>query len=198
MGYNLFQGYQSQQQLKALQAQETAYQNQIAGAGQQALTAAQPLIATGQSLMLGGPLPPSVQAMFDQYKNSERARIIQGYASRNQNTDPRQNSALDQDLQAVDRNLLAMQETIGSNMLNTANTMLSQGVSATQIASRIPMMMQELSIQLQQLSGNAIANFASAMSGGTMKVAGQGTGQNINLNLGGTTTTTAPLSPFSQ
>jgi hypothetical protein len=197
MGYNLFQGYQSQQALKALQAQETAYQNQIAGAGQQAITAAQPLIATGQSLMMGGPLPPPVQAMFDQYRNAQRASIIQGYAARNQNTNPQLNSALDQDLQAVDRNLLAMQEQVGTNMINTANTMLSQGVSATQIASRIPMMMQELSIQLQQLSGNAIANFASAMSGGTMKVAGAGTGQNINLNLGGTTTTTSSLSPFS-
>ena len=185
LGYNLFQGYQSQQALKQLQQQELDYQNKIAQAGQGALNAAQPLLATGQALELGGDIPPALQARFDQYRNAQRAQIIQGYGARGQNTDPLQNSALQQDLGAVDQNLLAMKQQLGDDMIKTANTMLSQGVSATQIAARLPMIMQQLDIQLQQLTSNSIANFAAAMSGGTMKVAGVGSGQNINLNLGG-------------
>ena len=188
LGYNLYQGYQSQQALKALQQQETNYQNQIASAGQAALSAAGPMEAMGTALMSGGPVPAPMQAMLDQYRNSQRATIIQGYAARNQNTNPQQNSALNQDLNAVDENMLALRESIGNQILTTANQMLSAGASATSIAAELPLMMQRMNIQLQAMSGNAIANFASAMSGGTMKVSGQGTG-GINLNLNSPNTT---------
>jgi hypothetical protein len=192
MGYNLFQGYQSQQALKALQQQETDYQNRIAAAGTTALNAAQPMIATGEALMTGGPVPAPMQAILDNYKNSQRARIIQGYAARDPTNpsaaDPTQNSALAQELNAVDNQTLALQESIGNQILTTANQMLSTGASATNIAAELPLMMQRLNIALQQESGNAIANFAAAMSGGTMKVSGQGTG-GINLNLNSPSTT---------
>jgi hypothetical protein len=67
--------------------------------------------------------------------------------------------------------------------------MQTTGASATQIAAELPMMMQRLDIALQQQSGNAIANFAAAMSGGTMKVSGQGSGINLNLNTNAPTNT---------
>ena len=189
LGYNLFQGYQSQQALKQLQQQETDYQNRIAQAGQAELQAAGQMLSTGNALIMGGPLPSSVKALFDQYSNSAKAQIIQGYGARNQPTDPLQNSALQQDLSAVDRNVLALQEQVGTQMVNIANQMVASGASATNIAAELPLMMQRLSIQLEQLTGNSIANFAAAMSGGTMRVAGQGTGINLNLNAPNTTTT---------
>jgi hypothetical protein len=184
-GYNLLQGYQGQQQLKALQQQETDYQNRIAQAGQASLSAAGPILSTGQAIMSGGPLPPTVQAMFDQYTNSAKAQIIQGYGARNQPTDPMQNSALQQDLSAVDRNVLSLREQIGKDWIATANTLITSGTSSTQIAAELPIMMQNLNIKLQTLTGNAIANFAAAMSGGTMKVAGAGAGQNLNITTSG-------------
>ena len=184
LGYNLFQGYESQQALKALQNQETAYQNQIAGAGQAALQAAGPMLSTGQALMTGGPVPAPMQAILDNYRNSQRARVIQSYTGQGQSGDPTKNTALAQDLNAVDNQMLALQESVGNQIVTTANQMLASGASATNIAAELPMMMQRLDIALQQQSGNAIANFAAAMSGGTMKVTGQGAGQNINITTG--------------
>ena len=193
LGYNLFQGYQSQQALKALQQQETDYQNRIAQAGQASLSAAGPMLATGEALMTGGTVPAPMQALLDNFRNSQRARIIQGYGARNQSTDPTQNSALAQDLNAVDNQMLALREQLGQQITDTANRMLASGASATQIAAELPMMMQRLDIQLQGITGNAIANFAAAMSGGTMKVAGQGGGINLNLNSPNTTNTQSLL-----
>ena len=186
LGYSLFQGYQSQQAQKALQKQEQDYQNAIAGAGRASLAAAQPMLETGEALMTGGTVPAPMQALLDNFRNAQRARIIQGYGARNQNTDPTQNSALTADLNAVDNQMLALREQIGQQIVDTANTMLSQGVNATQIAARLPIIMQQLDMQLQQMEGNAIANFASAMSGRSMRVAGLGSGgQNLNINLTG-------------
>jgi hypothetical protein len=152
------------------------------------------MLSTGNALIMGGPLPTSVKAMFDQYSSAAKAQIIQGYGARNQSTDPLQNSALQQDLSAVDRNVLALQEQVGTQMVDTANKMVASGASATNIAAELPLMMQRLNIQLEQMVGSSIANFAAAMSGGTMKVAGQGTGGiNLNLNTPGATNTQSLL-----
>jgi hypothetical protein len=186
MGYNLFQGYQSQQALKALQQQQADYQNRIAAAGQASLQAAQPELAAGMALQgLGGNVPAPMQAMLDRFRNSLRARVIQSYGGQNLSTDPTKNTMLAQDLNAVDTQVQAMEEQMGKDMVDSANRMLASGASATEIASELPLRMQELDMQLQKMAGNAIANFASAMSGGSMRAAGLGTGQNINLNLSG-------------
>jgi len=185
LGWNMFQGYQGQQALKNLQQQETDYQNRIAQAGQASLSAARPMLQAGEALMTGGPVPAPMQALLDSFRNAQRARVIQSYGGQSLSTDPQKNTALAQDLNAVDNQMLALREQLGQQITDTANRMLSTGASATQIAAELPMMMQRLDIQLQQMTGNAITNFAAAMSGGTMKVAGLGSGQNINITTGG-------------
>src|SRR5215469_14841636 len=192
LGAGIYSGYQSQQQLKALQQQEADYQNRIASAGQASLRAAGPMMAAGQALTLGtGPVPAPMQAILDNFRNAERARVLQSYSGQGVPADPTKNTALAQDLNAVDNQMLALREKLGEQILTTANTMLASGASATEIAARLPIMMQELDMKLQQMTGNAIANFAAAMSGGTMRVAGQGTGQNLNINFTGGTGTVA-------
>jgi hypothetical protein len=193
LGYNLWSGYQAQQRLNELQQQEAGYASNVAATAQAEQRAATPMLQLGEAMMTGGSFSGPVQAMLKRYGDQQRAAIIQGYAARNPGNNaaanPEMNSALQQDLANVDTNVLIMQEQIGSQFVNTANTLLAQGVSATEIAARLPMMMQELSIQLGQLTSNSMANFAAAMSGGTMRVAGQGTG-GVNLNIGNN------LSPF--
>jgi len=187
LGLNLYGGYQSQQALKKVQQQVADAANQAAGARQAALGAAQPMINIGEAMMTGGQLPGPVKAMLDNFRNSQRARVIQSYTSQGQSGDINKNTMLAQDLNAVDNQVLALQETIGKQFVDTANSLLSSGLSATQISAELPMMMQRLDIALEQVTSNSIANFAAAMSGGTMKVAGQGTGFNLNLNTPGAT-----------
>jgi hypothetical protein len=153
------------------------------------------MIDIGQALMTGtGPVPGPMQAILDQYRNMLRARVMQAYGGQNLSTDPTKNTSLMQDLNAVDSQVLTMREQLGQQIITTANSMLSTGAGAAQIAAELPMMMTKLDMQLQALMGNSIANFAAAMSGGTTRVAGVGSGINLNLNNPGQNTAQTLLS----
>jgi hypothetical protein len=186
-----YEGIQQKEQLNALNKQEA--QNAITAGNTAALaqSIAAPLLNNGQALttyLTSGTLPPQFQSQVDQTIASQKAGIIQGYASRGMSTDPKQNSQLQQDLAAVDnsKNELMTQlesqlSTAGNQMIQTANGLLSQGLSATQLESQIPIQISQLNQELNQSMSQAISNFAAAINGG-----GQ-SGKSVTLNLAGAT-----------
>lgn len=191
LAYNLYQGYQQKQQLNALNQQEAQNAATIAQNASTAQQAAGPALSQGQLLtqyLTSGTLPQALQSQVDQQVAATKAQIIQGYGARGMSTNPQQNSALAQDLANVDAQkettMGSLQENLaqaGQQMITTATNLLNSGTSATNIAANIPIMMQNLDIQLSKLTSQSIASFAAALNGGNRT--GTGTGQ-VTLNVG--------------
>lgn len=173
---SLYQGYQTNMANKNLAKTEAANATNAGNIAAQAQSIAAPLINQGQTLtsyLSSGTLPPQFQSQVDQAIASQRAGIIQGYASRGMSTDPTKNSALQQDLAAVDNSkatlmtqLESQLSTAGQNMINTANQLLATGLSATNLESQIPIEMSKLNMDLNKAMMQSISNFAAAMNGG--------------------------------
>jgi hypothetical protein len=189
LGASLYSGYEQKQQLNSLNKQEQANAINAGNIAAQAQSIAAPLLNNGQALttyLTTGTLPPQFQTQVDQTIASQKAGIIQGYASRGMSTDPKQNSQLQQDLAAVDNSknelMTSLESTLataGNQMITTANNLLSQGLSATQLEAQIPIQISQLNQELNQSMSQAISNFAAAINGG-----GQ-SGKAITLNVGG-------------
>jgi len=186
LGYNLYSGYQTKQQLNALANQEQQASALVAQNAATANAAAGPALSQGetlQSYLQTGTLPANIQSQVTQQVEAAKAQIIQGYASRGMSTDPNQNSALAQDLanvgtqaQTLMGNLETQLQQAGTQMVQTANSLLQTGINATQVCARLPIAMQNLNIQLAQATSTAIASFASALNSG-----GVGGGQKFQL-----------------
>lgn len=111
-----------------------------------------------QSYLSTGTLPPALQAQLNQATAAEKARIISGYASRGQPTDPSQNSALAQELNGVDTNAIAAMAQTQIQMLNT-------GIQETGMSTQL----YETLIKLDQGNNKdlmaSIASLAAALGG---------------------------------
>ena len=186
LGYNLYSGYQTKQQINALANQEQQASALVAQNAATANAAAGPALSQGetlQSYLQTGTLPANIQSQVTQQVEAAKAQIIQGYASRGMSTDPNQNSALAQDLanvgtqaQTLMGNLETKLQQAGTQMVQTANSLLQTGINATQVSAQLPIAMQNLNIQLAQATSTAIASFAAALNSG-----GTGGGQKFQL-----------------
>lgn len=175
LGYNMYQGYESKKALENLAKTEAGYQASAAQTAAQEQQMAQPLFSKGETLMnflATNKLPKEFDAQIAQQMNAARARIISGYASRGMSVDPKQNSALVQDLNSLDQQAMEMRSkleqtlaTEGQQMVAQANQLLNSGLNATQLASQIPLMMQKLQIELNNQTASALSTFASALGG---------------------------------
>ena len=81
---------------------------------------------------------------------------------------PSQNSALAQGLANVDNqaqtlqaNLESTLATAGTQLTQQTNSLLQSGMSATQLSSRIPILVQQLTGQLNQQTAQALSSFSS-------------------------------------
>ncbi len=174
LGYNMYQGYQQQQQLKALQDSITQQSTQNADVAKQAQANAQPEMALGTSLqnpLVTDTLPASAQASIDQQVQEQKAKIISGYAQRGMSADPNQNSALAGDLANLDQQALSLKNTLETNYFNagqqaiqSANAMIAAGLSASQISATLPIQMQQLDMQLASATSTSIAAFAKGLT----------------------------------
>jgi hypothetical protein len=179
LGANLYSGYEQNQQLKALNAQEQQNAAQAASISATDTAAAQPLLTSGESLtqyLATGTLPPAFQATLQQNIAAAKARIIQGYATRGMSTNPNQNSQLAQDLNNVDlqgQTVMASLEstlnTAGTQLISTANGLLSSGLSALQISAELPIQVAKLNSDLNAQMATAISGFAAALNGSGTK-----------------------------
>ena len=152
LGYDLLKGNPTDPNQKVLQQEA----GQLSAQGQQL-----------QSYLTSGTLPPALKAQLDQATKAEKARIVAGYGSRGQSTDPNQNSALAQELNAVDTNAVAAMASAQIQMLNT-------GLQETGLSTQLYETLVKLdSAQNDQLM-KAISSFAAALGGGggqTIKLA---------------------------
>lgn len=154
LGYNILQGQQTSPEMKALGANAAALNAQ----GQQLM-----------SYLQNGTLPPGLQTAVDNATHAMKARIIANHAKNGQSTNPAQNSALAQELNQVDLNAVALIAQQGQQLLTT-------GMNATNMSTQLYGMLENLNRQSSQRTGQAIANFAAALSGGP---------RGVNINLGG-------------
>ena len=176
LGYSLYSGYEQKQALNQLNQQEAGAAASAQAIAAQETNAAQPLITQGTALtqyLTTNTLPPQYQSMVTQQVAAQKAAIIQGYASRGQNSNPEQNSALQQDLNNVDTQASTLQANLeqqlaqaGTQMVTTANQLLQSGASATQISAELPIQIAQLNASLNATTSTAISNFAAAMNGG--------------------------------
>jgi len=191
LGLAGYQGYQQKQQIDALNAQEQQRTQKLDQIAATAKKAAQPILTSGSDLMdylKTGTLPQGFQDQVTQSINAAKARRIQAASNMGQSTDPLYNTALAQDLAAIDRQGEMLKTSLeqqlnesGAQMVQTANQLLSTGVSATDIAAQLPIMVQNLDMKLAQMTSQSIGAFAAAMNGGS-RIPGQGGGFNINVN----------------
>jgi hypothetical protein len=152
LGFDLLRGNPTDPNQQQLQAQA----GQLSAQGQQL-----------ESYLKNGTLPPALQAQLKQATSAEKARIVSGYAARGQPTDPNQNSALAQELNAVDTNAIAAMADAQIQLLNT-------GIKETGMSTEIYNILTKLDMQNNQQLMQAISSFAAALGGG-------GGGQTVRL-----------------
>ncbi len=118
--------------------------------------------AQGQALqqyLANGTLPPAMKASLDQATAAAKARIIANHAKNGMSTDPTQNSALGQELSAVETNAVAAMASAQIEMMKT-------GLNATGLSSQLYEMLTKMDRQNNQDLMASIQNFASALGGG--------------------------------
>lgn len=144
LAYNLINGQKTPANEKVLQG--------TAGA----------LNAQGQQLasyLQSGTLPTGLQEQVKQANAAAKARVIANHAHNGMGTDPSQNSALAQELNSIDQQSAIQIAQIGQQLLTT-------GIQETGLANQLYMQLIGLDQKQSALTGQAIANFAAALSGG--------------------------------
>ena len=120
------------------------------------------LNANGQQLMSylqSGSLPPGLQASLTQATSAAKAKIISNFAAQGLNTDPSQNSALASELAADDQQALISTAQIGQQLMQS-------GITESGLSSDLYKTLAQIDQTQTANIGKAIANFASAVSGG--------------------------------
>lgn len=150
----------------------TAMRGSSMGPNQEKLSGlAAQLGSQGQALqqyLANGTLPPALQAKLDQATAAAKAKIVANHARNGMNTDPAQNSALAQELSAVDTNAVAAMAEAQLKMMQT-------GLNETGLSAQLYEMLTRMDREDNRDLMNSIANFASALGGGS---------KGVNINLG--------------
>lgn len=118
------------------------------------------LAAQGQQMqqyLQTGQLPPGLQANIDQATKAAKARVISNHAAQGQNTNPAQNSALAQELSAIDQAAVGQAGQIAMQLLQS-------GLKETDMSNQLYQYLTNLDQTQAQNQGKAIANFASALA----------------------------------
>lgn len=136
-------------------------------------------VAAGKALQqwqTTGTLPEGYESQLQQAAQAAKTRAISNAAAQGLPTDPTQNTALAQQLNAIDAALPGQREQIAAQLAQSGQQMINTGLQATGISSGVYQTLANLENQQNQQRGQAIANFASALNGGgnrglTLKVA---------------------------
>lgn len=118
--------------------------------------------AQGQALqqyLANGTLPPAMKASLDQATAAAKARIVANHAKNGMPTNADANSALAQELNAVDTNAVAAMASAQIEMMKT-------GLNATGLSTQLYEMLSKMDRQNNQDLMSAIQSFAAALGGG--------------------------------
>lgn len=184
--------------LKAQAAQGNAIAQQlleqskpITAKGSEFIDSGQGQVNTGAALqkyIATGTLPEGYEAQVQEAVASAKANAISNAAANGQPTDPKLNTTLAAQLNAIDKQVPAMKEqlamqlaTAGNSIVGagnqtastgnqlSGNTLVQAGLQATGISSDIYSKLATIDQNKQNAQGQAIANFASALNGGNSK-----------------------------
>jgi hypothetical protein len=129
---------------------------------------------TLESYLSSGTLPPGLQGGVTQALQAQQAAIIQGYASKGMSTNPAQNTALAADLASANQQAITLSYTLEQQLYNL-------GAQGMQLSSQDLQYLSGLAEQQTTATGNAIANFASALNASFGKLGG-GKGTTITVS----------------
>lgn len=120
-----------------------------------------------------GTLPASYESMVQRAAQDAKTRAISNAAAQGLPTDPTQNTALAQQLNAIDAAIPGQREQIAAQLAASGQQMINAGLTATGISSGVYQTLANLENSRNQQRGAAIANFASALNnkGPVLKVA---------------------------
>ena len=153
LGYQIFQGQQQ------------------SGANQTIADQANSLNAQGKQLaayLQSGDLPPGLKASLTQATEGAKAKVIQNFANQGLSTDPTKNSALQQQIAAIDQQAIISTAQIGQQLLTT-------GINESGMASDLYKKLSDIDATQTAAIGKAIASMASALNGGGGASAGKTT-----------------------
>ena len=111
-----------------------------------------------------GTLPPALQAKVEQDTQANRARITQNAAATGSSADPKQNSALTQDLAAADRSGTIEAGDYEQKLFSAGQQMVSQGIQATGLSSQLYESLYKFDQQQNSDLMSGISSFASALA----------------------------------
>jgi hypothetical protein len=156
LGYDLLKGNPTDPNMSALSGEAGA----LAGTGSSLLSTGQGL----QSYLTQGTLPPALQAKVEQDTQANKARITQNAAQTGSSADPRQNSALTQDLAAADRSGTAESADYQMKLAQTGQQLISSGLQATGLSSQLYESLYKYDQQQNSDLMSSISSFAKAIT----------------------------------
>lgn len=116
-----------------------------------------------------GTLPDSYESQVQRAAQDAKTRAVSNAAAQGLPTDPTQNTALAQQLNAIDAAIPNQREQIASQLAQSGQQMVNAGLQATGISSGVYQTLANLDNAQNQARGAAIANFAGALNGGNNK-----------------------------
>jgi hypothetical protein len=155
LGYDLLKGNPTDPNMGALSSEAGA----LAGTGSSLLSTGQGL----QSYLQQGTLPPGLQAKVEQDTQANKARITQNAATTGSSADPRQNSALTQDLANADRSGTAESADYQMKLAQTGQSLIDSGLKATGMSSQLYESLYKYDQQQNSDLMSSIASFAKAL-----------------------------------
>lgn len=133
---------------------------------------AQQQTSAGQALQqwqTTGTLPDSYESQVQRAAQDAKTRAVSNAAAQGLPTDPTQNTALAQQLNAIDAAIPNQREQIASQLAQSGQQMINAGLQATGISSGVYQTLANLDNEQNKARGAAIANFAGALNGGNNK-----------------------------
>lgn len=127
------------------------------------------------SYLTSGTLPPGLQAGVTSAVQNAKAAAISNAAKNGLSTDPTQNTALAQQLAAIDAQTPALTAQIGQQLL-------AGGQAASGLSSQVYTTLANIDQTQTAAVGKAIANMAAALSGKSPGISIPGTNASISAN----------------
>lgn len=116
-----------------------------------------------QQYLVQGTLPPQFQAANQAALSSANASAIQGAGARGQNTNPTQNSALNENLNVNQQQSLITQGQLEDLLYNAGLSDIQAGTSAFNTGEQASQALGTMETQQQTLTMNSIASLAAAL-----------------------------------
>ncbi len=153
---NILHGNQTDPNQAAIEGQASG----LASEGSALTTQGQGL----QQYLTQGTLPPALQAKVEQDTQANKARITQNAATSGVSADPRQNSALTQDLAAADRSGTIEAGDYETKLAQVGQSMIHEGLQATGLSSQLYESLYKFDQQSNTDLMSSIASFAKALA----------------------------------